>query len=117
MSRAVDPLTGIKGLQKDVLQPGLYYINPKAYKIDEVEVGFRHISLNNIRFKSLDSFNIELDVSVVWGLLPKNVPHIIQTLGNIREIISKVIRPQVNTIVRMEGSKHKAREFIEGKNP
>ncbi len=110
-----DPKTGKKGILKDVLQPGLYYINPKAFRVEEVEIGFRHINLDNMKFKSLDSFNIELDVSVVWGLKPKNAPHIIKTLGNIREIVAKVIRPQVNTIVRLEGSRHQAREFIEGK--
>ncbi len=110
-----DPETGKKGILKKVLQPGLYYINPRAYRVEEVEIGYRNITLENIKFKSIDSFDIELDVSVVWGLRPKNVHHIIRTLGNINEIISKIIRPQVNTIVRLEGSKYRAREFIEGK--
>lgn len=111
----VDPETGKKGIMKKVLQPGLYYINPRAYRVEEVEIGYRNITLENIKFKSIDSFDIELDVSVVWGLKPKNVHHIIRTLGNINEITAKIIQPQVNTIVRLEGSKYRAREFIEGK--
>ncbi|MEM1009137.1 MAG: SPFH domain-containing protein, partial [Myxococcota bacterium] len=110
-----DPETGRKGIMKKVLQPGLYYINPRAYRIEEVEIGYRNITLENIKFKSIDSFDIELDVSVVWGLQPQNVHHIIRTLGNINEIIDKIISPQVNTIVRLEGSRHRARQFIEGK--
>jgi regulator of protease activity HflC (stomatin/prohibitin superfamily) len=34
-----------KGVRKDILQPGLYYINPKAYKIDVLEIGVNQVSL------------------------------------------------------------------------
>lgn len=110
-----DPVTGQKGILPNVLQPGLYYINTKAYRIEEVEVGYNSITIDNIKFKSIDSFDIVLDVSVVWGLRPKHVPHIIRTLGNVSEVVSKILQPQVNTIVRLEGSRHQAKEFIEGK--
>jgi hypothetical protein len=34
-----------KGVRKDVLQPGLYYVNPQAYKIDVLEIGINQVSL------------------------------------------------------------------------
>ena len=34
-----------KGVRKDVLQPGLYYVNPKEYKVDVLEVGINQVSL------------------------------------------------------------------------
>ena len=34
-----------KGVRKDVLQPALYYINPKEYKVDVLEVGINQVSL------------------------------------------------------------------------
>lgn len=34
-----------KGVMKDILQPGLYYINPKAFKIDVLEIGVNQVSL------------------------------------------------------------------------
>ncbi len=34
-----------KGVRKDVLQPGLYYVNPHAYKVDVLEVGINQVSL------------------------------------------------------------------------
>jgi hypothetical protein len=34
-----------KGVRKDVLQPGLYYINPKEYKVDVLEIGINQVSL------------------------------------------------------------------------
>ena len=36
---------GGRGVRKDVLQPGLYYINPRQYKVDAVEVGVNQVSL------------------------------------------------------------------------
>lgn len=37
---------GEKGIMEKILQPGLYYINPKAYKVDLIEVGVNQISLS-----------------------------------------------------------------------
>lgn len=36
---------GEKGVRKDVLQPGLYYINPIAYQVDVVEVGMNQVTI------------------------------------------------------------------------
>ena len=34
-----------KGVRKDVLQPGLYYVNPKEYQVDVLEIGINQVSL------------------------------------------------------------------------
>ncbi len=34
-----------KGVRADVLQPGLYYVNPKMYKVDVLEIGVNQVSL------------------------------------------------------------------------
>lgn len=36
---------GQKGVRQDILQPGLYYVNPKAYRIDVLEIGINQVSL------------------------------------------------------------------------
>ncbi len=36
---------GQKGVRSDVLQPGLYYINPREYQVAAVEVGVNQVSL------------------------------------------------------------------------
>ena len=102
------------GIQKDVLQPGIYYRNPNEWKIEEVWIGYNEITLESVAFPSKDGFTIQLDISVVWGLLPKDVPHIISQYGNTDEVIRKIIRPQIESICRLEGSKYGAKEFIEG---
>ena len=34
-----------KGIRPDVLQPGLYYVNPKEFKVDVLEVGLNQVSM------------------------------------------------------------------------
>ena len=34
-----------QGVRKDVLQPGLYYVNSKEYKVDVLEIGINQVSL------------------------------------------------------------------------
>lgn len=36
---------GEKGIRSDILQPGLYYVNPKQYQINIVEIGVNQVSL------------------------------------------------------------------------
>ena len=38
-------LSGEKGVMEKVLQPGLYYVNSRAYQIDVVEVGMNQVSI------------------------------------------------------------------------
>jgi hypothetical protein len=108
---------GEKGVRKDVLQPGLYYINPYEYKVEEVEVGINQVSFLNeshLRFPSEDAFEIELEASVEWELLPENVAQVMAEFGAREAIEEKVIIPQSRSIGRIEGSKHGAKEFLLG---
>ena len=36
---------GEKGVRRDVLQPGLYFVNPREYKVDVLEIGVNQVSL------------------------------------------------------------------------
>lgn len=103
-----------RGIQKDVLQPGIYYRNPNEWKIQEVWIGYNEITLENVAFPSKDGFTIQLDISVVWGLTPKDVPVIMNRFGTTEDVIRKIIRPQIESICRIEGSKYGAKDFIEG---
>jgi hypothetical protein len=38
-------LANQKGVRQDILQPGLYYVNPKQYKVDVLEIGVNQVSL------------------------------------------------------------------------
>ena len=45
-NKASDPLTGQeRGIQKQILQPGIYFLNPEEKRIDIVSVGYSETSL------------------------------------------------------------------------
>ncbi|MFZ2960666.1 MAG: hypothetical protein WA705_27615, partial [Candidatus Ozemobacteraceae bacterium] len=55
---------GERGVRKDVLPPGFYYLNPLEFRVQEVEVGINQVSFlerNNIRFPSKDAFDISVE--------------------------------------------------------
>jgi regulator of protease activity HflC (stomatin/prohibitin superfamily) len=119
---------GERGVRKDVLQPGLYYINPKQFKIDVVEIGINQISLleeseksqrqiasgQNIEFPSKDGFEIKMDTTVEVELLPQHIPETFSKYGNLQAVVDKIILPQILSISRLKGSAYGARDFIVG---
>jgi len=107
---------GQRGLRRNVLQPGLYFLNPREFKVDEIEVGYSQITFSGVTFPSKDGFTIKIDVSVVYGFLPKDVPMILNRFGSVEAVVDKIIRPQVESICRIEGSKYGAKDFIEGES-
>lgn len=107
---------GQRGVRKNVLQPGIYYMNPREFKVDEIEVGYSQITFKEVAFPSKDGFNIRIDVSVVYGLRPRDVPMIVNRFGNVDAVVDKILRPQVESICRIEGSKYGAKDFIEGES-
>lgn len=220
--------SGQQGVMKDVLQPGLYYINPRAYQVDVLEIGMNQVSIlgrsgsvvltksqisnaggaldsiaqNTIQlqqekrneylsknadrgfisqqalstspaadsfggslarrsapakkekqapgkpqarvgqqmeeqkalgqqaavapesvafginrfveFPSRDGFQILLDMTVEFELLPENISRIYMLYGDLPAVVDKILLPQILSISRLKGSTYKARDFIDG---
>lgn len=214
--------SGEQGVMKDVLHPGLYYINPRAYQVDVLEIGMNQVSIlgrsgsvvltksqittasdalgslqqNTIRaqqekrdeyleknrdrgfisqqvlnaaaesdgssllgrkklaphdqkalsgkvsaattapqqmlaasvpqesvafginrfveFPSRDGFQILLDMTAEFELLPENISRIYMLYGDLPAVVEKIILPQILSISRLKGSTYKARDFIDG---
>lgn len=69
-----------------------------------------------ITFLSNDGFEISIDVTVVYEILPVNAPYVIATFGkNMEDIRKKIIHPGARSFARLEGSMLKAVEFVGGK--
>jgi len=202
---------GEKGVRADVLQPGLYYVNPRQFKIDIVEVGVNQVALMGktgggvitknqvatnsnavtelqskllaeqqarrlsyieaegssykakpaeaswlsssrdrktgpakaapagekaastadlaksnvqaepafilnqfVEFPSKDGFEISLDMTVEFELLPDNLASVFRNYGDLPAAVEKVIMPQILSISRLKGSAYGARDFIVG---
>ncbi len=131
----------VPGIQDGVLQPGLYPINPKEQQIDIINIGYRETSIQvekeldaggkplydeqgeplavtdtGINFPSNDGFDIQLDFSAIWGVMPENAAQIVRLFGNIDAVDDKVIEPQSESICRNNGSKMGAVELLIGES-
>lgn len=111
---------GQRGVLENVLQPGIYYLNPKVHQVKIVQVGYNQLSQfrsqdpsTNIDFPSEDGFTIGVDVTVVWGRDPAHVPEMISRFGDV-ERIKEIILSQIRSICRNIGSKYKSTDFIQG---
>jgi len=179
-----------KGVRADILQPGLYYINPRQYKVDVLEIGVNQVSLLGrggsavitkqqiatqnramdelernvlqeqkekrasyisnlfqsyssadkaapgapppappiarqessasfvlnqfVEFPSRDGFEISLDMTVEFELLPANIAWVFRSYGDLPATVDKIIMPQILSISRLKGSAYGARDFIVG---
>lgn len=192
-----------KGIRSDILQPGLYYVNPKELKVDVLEIGVNQVSLLGkiggtvitkaplasqnaavdalsqraladqlekrkdymrqergsgmskmrsmdmdyaqvaeaapsavpgrplaaaramggeavlslnqfVEFPSRDGFEISLDMTVEFELLPDKIAWIYQTYGDLPAVVDKIIMPQILSVSRLKGSAYRAKDFIVG---
>ena len=108
-----------RGILKDVLQPGIYYLNPKMVKVTIVPVGYDQITLDHrtntaVRFYSFDGYQVEADFTVVWGRSPKDAPNIVANIGNVSKVRTNVIEPAMKAACQNEGAKYSAKELIQG---
>ncbi len=201
-----------KGIRKDILQPGIYYANPKQYKIDVLEIGVNQVSLLGrfggevltknfqvaegqqqggfnalaqnmliqqqaqredyvekssifkgltssararapappaqrpagrqtrqqdleqsvqqaapavqvqntftlnqfVTFPSRDGFEVSLDMTVEFELLPEKLSGIFRAYGDLPAVVEKALMPQILSISRLKGSAYKVTEFIVG---
>ena len=194
---------GQKGVRSDILQPGLYYVNPKELKVDVLEIGLNQVSLLGkvggavitkaplatqnaavealsqralaeqqekrrdyiarersgmsvqsaasemeyawtdkphptaapgrklapapivggdamlslnqfVEFPSRDGFEISLDMTVEFELLPEHIAWIYRTYGDLPAVVDKIIMPQILSVSRLKGSAYRAKDFIVG---
>jgi hypothetical protein len=108
-----------RGILRDVLQSGIYYLNPRLVKVTIVPVGYDAITLDHntntgIRFYSYDGYLVEADFTVVWGRSPADAPNIVANIGNYEKVESNVINPAMKAACQNEGAKYTAKALIQG---
>ncbi|MGL5098055.1 MAG: SPFH domain-containing protein, partial [Planctomycetia bacterium] len=140
---AADKAAGrVEGIQSDVLQPGLYAVNPREQQIDVILVGYQETSImaklarannevqydengepmiaggasNAINFPSSDGFPIVLDYTAIWGILPEQAPKVVGMLGARAVVETNIIIPEIESICRIHGSKLGAVDLLVGES-
>jgi regulator of protease activity HflC (stomatin/prohibitin superfamily) len=140
---ADNPLTDQRsGIQPNVLPPGIYPINPREQQVDIVNIGYRELSIiaevkkdndgsplnevsgepiigdldSGIGFPSNDGFDIYMDFTAIWGIMPDQAPDVISRFGNVDAVKANVVCPQIESICRNEGSRLGAVELLVGES-
>src|SRR5262249_30933578 len=112
-----------KGILRLVLQPGLYYLNTKEFEVIKSEVGIFQTTFRRegrktpgpaITFTSKGGFNISMDCTVEWEVLPENVPALVAEYGSRKAVEKNVIDLQARAIGRDKGIDYGAQDLLEG---
>ncbi|MBL8827416.1 MAG: band 7 protein, partial [Planctomycetaceae bacterium] len=130
----------LAGVQSNVLQPGLYPINPHEQAIDIIEIGYREKSVTvskkvdregnvviddagepivaekttGINFPSNDGFPIHMDFTAIWGILPEQAANLVEIYGSVAKAEERLVLPQIESICRERGSTKGAVELLVG---
>ena len=116
--------TGERGVQKETLPPGTYYINPYETRVSVVDCSTKAFALNEggkMDFLSADGFEVTVDGTVTFRVDPTRASEVFVLYNEDSngdeidtEIISKIITPETRSICRINGSKLTGGQFISG---
>lgn len=130
IAKPVDQLLakdGERGIQENTLPPGLYYLNPYATQVVNIDIRQQRYEMTYLEgqgdtqqndaivFYSDDGFEIAIDVTVLFQVLPHDAPYVVATIGrDIQDIKEKIIRPQARSYARILGSRYEGEDFVHG---
>lgn len=118
---------GFRGVQRSIVPPGTYYVNPYVETIVPFEVRSHRVELTDISFPSRDGFILKPHVMVEYAAQPHRASEMLARLseGGVmhqedatpeqqaeNEILQQVILPHMRGYARLEGSNFDARDFI-----
>ena len=111
--------SGRKGIQREVLKEGTHRINPFIQSVSVVNIQSQRYEFSGkdaIGFISLDGFQISLEGTVEFNISAESAPRLTHEVGDMEDILKKLILPSVSGFARIEGSKKSATEFIVGES-
>jgi regulator of protease activity HflC (stomatin/prohibitin superfamily) len=107
----------LKGVIAEVIDPGTYYLNPYVVNVVEVNLQSQRFEMSGddvISFLTLDGFTVTVEGTIEFGLDREKSALLTHRVGDMDDIIKKVIMPRARGFSRIEGSKHPAVDFIVG---
>jgi regulator of protease activity HflC (stomatin/prohibitin superfamily) len=120
--------SGSRGVQKETLDPGVYYINPYVKRVSLVDCRSQRFNLSTggeMGFPSRDGFWVKLDGRIEFRVNPDRAAEVFVTYNERDndkgrdarvedEIIKKIILPNARSFCRLRGSDNSGRDFILG---
>jgi regulator of protease activity HflC (stomatin/prohibitin superfamily) len=119
---------GSRGVQRETLDAGTYYLNPYMYRIQAIDCRSQRFNLAenyDMGFPSKDGFWVSLDGIIEFRVKPDQAANVYVTYNEVKndagievgidqEIIRKVIMPNARSFCRIQGSNSSGRDFIGG---
>jgi regulator of protease activity HflC (stomatin/prohibitin superfamily) len=112
-------LLGKPGVQQEVYAPGATYLFlPFTTDWHTFDISLQNLAMvrtpprpgekvdwrapgNDLRFKTIDGNDIQVDVTVAWQIDPKMAPHVLARVGkDTEQVKEKLVRPACRSIVR-----------------
>lgn len=109
--------TAMKGVLPDVLEPGTYYLNPYMVSVVEVTLQSQRFTLNGadaISFLTMDGFTVTVEGVIECAIDVDHAALLTHRVGEMDDIMQKIVLPRARGFSRIEGSKHPAIDFIVG---
>jgi regulator of protease activity HflC (stomatin/prohibitin superfamily) len=108
---------GLKGVTGRLLDPGTHYLNPYMYNVVEVNIQSHLFEMSGkdvISFLTLDGFTVTVEGKIEFGIERAEAAFLSHRVGDMDDVIKKLILPRARGFSRIEGSKHPAVNFIVG---
>jgi len=120
--------SGYRGIQREVLGPGTYYLNKLAFTphiipttnvtIDWAEEKSQRgeRAFNPLAIVSKDGFEMTVEVKVILRVLPEQAPHMLARIGTIDNLIEHVVHPLIDSSFRNQASSSEAMKFMQDRH-
>ncbi|MFA4944281.1 MAG: SPFH domain-containing protein [Lentisphaeria bacterium] len=108
---------GEKGVVAEVLDPGTHYLHPFMETVVEVNLQSQRFEMSGvgaITFLTQDGFPVSAEGTIEFNIEREKAALLTHQVGDLDDIINKIILPRARGFSRIEGSKKKAVDFIVG---
>jgi regulator of protease activity HflC (stomatin/prohibitin superfamily) len=108
---------GMKGVVPEVLDPGTYYLNPYLVNLVEVNLQSQRFEMSGedaITFFTMDGFTVRVEGTIEFNIARDQAALLTHRVGDMDDVLKKIILPRARGFSRIEGSKHPAINFIVG---
>ena len=110
---------GEKGVSEEILKEGTHRLNPYLYSVSIVNIQSQRFELSGqdaISFLTLDGFTVQAEGTLEFNLQVDKVALLSHEVGDMDDILQKIVLPAARGFSRIEGSKKYATEFIVGES-
>ncbi len=110
---------GAKGVSSRILKEGTHRLNPFVYSVSIVNIQSQRFEMSGsdaISFLTLDGFTVNAEGTLEFNLEVEKVALLSHEVGDMDDILQKIILPAARGFSRIEGSKKNATEFIVGES-